>query len=56
MEGYGIYKAGQFHKGTTPIFVKGVSDYGDAGKDDDYQDYASYASARFVYEYLNNCL
>lgn len=56
MEGYGIYKAGQFHNGTTPIFVKGVSDFGDAEKDDDYQDYASYASARFVYEYLYNCL
>lgn len=56
MEGYGVYKAGQFHKGTTPIFVKGVSDFGDAEKDDDYQDYASYASARFVYEYLHNCL
>ncbi|MCC6182606.1 MAG: hypothetical protein IT237_12310 [Bacteroidia bacterium] len=56
MEGYGIYKAAQFHKGTTPVFVKAVSDFGDAEKDDDYQDYASYASARFVYEYLFNCL
>ena len=43
-------------RGTTPIFVKGVSDFGDAEKDDDYQDYASYASARYVYEYLYNCL
>jgi nucleoside phosphorylase len=54
MEGYGMYKAAQFHQGTTPVLVKAVSDFGDAEKDDDYQSYASYASARFVYEYLYN--
>jgi nucleoside phosphorylase len=55
MEAYGIYKAAQFHTGTIPVFIKGVCDYGDADKDDDFQIYASYISARFVFDYLYNC-
>lgn len=55
MEGYGMYKAAQFHTGTIPVFVKGVSDYGDAEKDDDFQSYASFISVRFVFDYLYHC-
>lgn len=56
MEGFGMYKAAQFHQGTIPIFVKAVSDFGDTKKEDSYQSFASYASARFVYEYLYDFL
>ena len=56
MEGYGIYKAAQFHTGTKPVFVKAVSDFGDAEKSDDYQDYAAFVSARFVFDYILHCL
>lgn len=54
MEGFGIYKAAQFHKNTFPIFIKGVSDFGDHEKGDDYQTYAAYVSSSlamsFIYE------
>ncbi len=54
MEGYGIYKASQFYTGTLPIFVKAVSDFGDEKKNDNFQDYASFVSARFIFDYLYN--
>lgn len=56
MEGYGIYKAAQFHTGTKPVFIKAVSDFGDGEKSDDYQDYAAFVSARFVFDYILHCL
>lgn len=52
MEGYGIYKAAQFHSGTLPIFIKGISDLGDEAKSDDYQEYASFISAKFVFMFI----
>lgn len=55
MEGYGIYKAAQFHSGTMPVFIKAVSDLGDEKKNDDYQDYAAHVSAKFVFDFLYNC-
>lgn len=54
MEGYGVYKAAQFHFGTSPVFIKSVCDFGDNSKNDNYQSYAAYTSARFVYEFLYN--
>ncbi len=56
MEGYGVYKAAQFHNGTKPIFIKSVTDFGDIKKGDNFQQYASYISAKFVIEYINNIM
>lgn len=52
MEGYGVYKAASFHQSTIPVLIKAVSDYGDPEKKDDFHDYASYVSARFVVDFL----
>jgi nucleoside phosphorylase/CheY-like chemotaxis protein len=54
MEGYGIFKAAQFHIGTIPIFVKAISDFGDEHKNDNYQDYASFVSAKFIMDFIYN--
>lgn len=54
MEGYGIYKAAQFHFGTIPVFIKAVSDFGDNEKKDDFHSYASYVSTKFVIDYIYN--
>lgn len=56
MEGFGIYKAAQFHSKTIPVFIKSVSDYGDESKDDNYQDYASFVSAKFIFDFLYHSL
>lgn len=56
MEGYGIYKASQFHSCTSPVFVKSISDFADFAKSDKFQNYASYVSAKFVIDYIYNCL
>jgi nucleoside phosphorylase/CheY-like chemotaxis protein len=55
MEGYGIYKAAQFHIGTLPVFIKAVSDFGDKKKNNDFQNYASFVSAKFIIDYIYNC-
>lgn len=52
MEGYGIYKAAQFHIGTVPIFIKAISDFADGNKTDDFHKYASYVSAKFVLDFI----
>lgn len=52
MEGYGIYKAAQFHHGTLPIFIKSVSDFGDDTKEDDFHAYAAYTSSKFTLDFL----
>lgn len=52
MEGYGIYKASQFHSDAVPIFIKGISDYGDDNKHDGFQKYSSYVSAKFALKYI----
>ena len=54
MEGYGIYKAAQFNNNIIPILIKSVSDYGEKGKSDEFQKFASYTSANFVYEFILN--
>jgi len=56
MEGYGIYKASQFHIGTVPVFIKSVSDFADSNKADNYQKYASFVSAKFVIDFIYNNL
>lgn len=52
MEGFGIYKAGQFFKSTVPVFIKSVSDFGDEKKSDDYHAYSAYTSANFTLKFL----
>lgn len=56
MEGYGIYKACEFYTDTHAVFIKSVSDFGDAEKTDNYHDYAMNASARFVFDYITQTL
>ncbi len=50
MEGYGIMSAG--HQASEPrplsIVIKGISDLADENKDDDYQPYAAYMSAKVL--------
>lgn len=54
MEAYGLYFAAQHspYGDTKPIVIKSVCDFGDSSKDDGYQEYASYTSARFIYHFI----
>lgn len=56
MEGYGIYKAAEFHSNTSAVFIKTVSDFGDENKNDNFHEYCSFISAKFLREYLYNTL
>lgn len=56
MEGYGLYLACHYFSQTKPLFIKSVCDFGDETKDDTYQSYASYTSARFLYSFLFNIM
>jgi nucleoside phosphorylase len=54
MEAYGLYFAAQHspNNQSKPIMIKSICDFGDASKDDNYQDYAAYTSARFIYNFI----
>lgn len=54
MEGYGLYYACEHNQDqqVKGLMVKSVSDFGDTHKGDDYQDYSSYTSARFIYYFI----
>jgi nucleoside phosphorylase len=52
MEGFGVYKATQFYSGTSAVFIKGISDLGDMQKNNHYQEYASYVSSKFLFDFL----
>jgi nucleoside phosphorylase/CheY-like chemotaxis protein len=56
MEGYGLYLACHYFSQTKPLFIKSVCDFGDETKDDTYQSYAAYTSARFLYSFLFNVM
>ena len=56
MEGYGLYLACHFFNQTNPLVIKSVCDFGDSEKNDDYQDYAAYTSAEFLYSFIFNML
>jgi nucleoside phosphorylase/CheY-like chemotaxis protein len=56
MEGYGMYLACHFFNKTTPLMIKSVCDFGDKHKGDDYQNYASFTSANFLYSFIFNML
>jgi len=53
METYGVYLAANATRGPKPLAMssKSICDFGDLGKNDDYQKYAAYTSAKFVYEF-----
>jgi nucleoside phosphorylase/CheY-like chemotaxis protein len=54
MEAYGVMTAGEYASGPRPkIFcAKSVCDFADEHKSDDYQAYAAYTSAAFVYRFV----
>jgi nucleoside phosphorylase/CheY-like chemotaxis protein len=56
MEGYGLYLACHYFNQTKPLYIKSVCDFGDEKKDDNYQSYASYTSAKFLYSFVFNML
>jgi nucleoside phosphorylase/CheY-like chemotaxis protein len=56
MEGYGLYLACHFFNQTKALFIKSVCDFGDENKDDSFQSYAAYTSARFIYAFVFNML
>jgi nucleoside phosphorylase/CheY-like chemotaxis protein len=56
MEGHGLYLACHYFNQTKALLIKSVCDFGDNEKNDDYQDYASYTSARFLYSFIFNTM
>ncbi|MBX7109382.1 MAG: hypothetical protein K1X61_12100 [Chitinophagales bacterium] len=54
METYGVYYAAEHspEPATKAISIKSVCDYGDGKKNDKYQKYAAYTSARFIYDFI----
>ncbi|MEQ8299382.1 MAG: hypothetical protein RH945_02450 [Hyphomonas sp.] len=54
METYGVFAAASEMPEPKPkvLVVKGVSDFANSNKDDRYQDYAAFVSARFAFEVL----
>lgn len=56
MEGYGLYLACHYFNQTKPLYIKSVCDFGDEKKDDNYQSYSSYTSAKFLYSFVFNML
>ncbi|MDO9185339.1 MAG: 5'-methylthioadenosine/S-adenosylhomocysteine nucleosidase [Bacteroidia bacterium] len=56
MEGYGLYLACHYFNQTKALYIKSVCDFGDEKKDDDYQKYSAYTSARFLYSFIFNML
>lgn len=56
MEGYGLYLACHYFSQAKPLFIKSVCDFGDETKDDSYQSYAAYTSARFLYSFIFNIM
>jgi nucleoside phosphorylase len=56
MEGYGVYLTCHYFNQTKCLFVKSICDFGDQDKNDDYQAYASFTSARFIHSFIVNML
>jgi nucleoside phosphorylase len=56
MEAYGMYLACHYFNKATPLMIKSVCDFGDKHKGDDYQNYASFTSANFLYSFIFNML
>jgi nucleoside phosphorylase len=57
MEAYGVMAATSISSSKSEaIIIKSVCDYADPEKNDDWQDYACYTSAQFVYHFIVNDL
>ncbi|MDK2773331.1 MAG: hypothetical protein KYX68_14090 [Flavobacterium sp.] len=56
MEGYGMYLACHFFNETKPLLIKSVCDFGDTHKGDDFQEYASFTSANFLFSFIFNVM
>jgi nucleoside phosphorylase/CheY-like chemotaxis protein len=56
MEGHGLYLACHYFNQTKALLIKSVCDFGDNEKSDNYQDYASYTSARFLHSFIFNTM
>jgi nucleoside phosphorylase len=56
MESYGIFYSAcnTVNPKPIPIVIKSVCDFGDSDKNDNYQIYAAYTSANFMYEFTLN--
>jgi nucleoside phosphorylase len=56
MESYGIFYSAcnTVNPKPIPIVIKSVCDFGDSDKNDNYQMYAAYTSANFMYEFALN--
>lgn len=56
MEAYGIFYSANNSPNPKPkpIVIKSICDFGDVKKDDDFQIYAAYTSAQFLYEFALN--
>jgi len=55
MEAYGVYYACHYAKQPKPKYflsIKSISDKGDSQKNDNYQEYAAYTSAQYIYHLL----
>jgi nucleoside phosphorylase/CheY-like chemotaxis protein len=53
METYGVFVAARCCREPRPLAmsIKSICDFGDSKKNDDYQAYAAYTSARYLYEF-----
>jgi nucleoside phosphorylase/CheY-like chemotaxis protein len=58
MEAYGVFMAGLVCSAPRPMamVVKSICDFGNEMKNDEYQRYAAYTSARFVWEFAKDSL
>jgi nucleoside phosphorylase len=56
MEAYGIFQAAHLASQPRPrvLVAKSVSDFANSEKSDEWQQYAAFTSARFVYEFFTN--
>ncbi|WP_459477358.1 phosphorylase family protein [Clostridium saccharoperbutylacetonicum] len=53
MEAYGVFCAAEFCSDPKPMVfsIKSICDFGDSKKNDDYQEYAAYTSAQYLYHF-----
>jgi nucleoside phosphorylase/CheY-like chemotaxis protein len=56
MEAYGVFVAAQqaSRPRPLPMVIKSICDFGNAGKADEYQQYAAFTSARYLYEFARS--
>jgi nucleoside phosphorylase/CheY-like chemotaxis protein len=57
MEAYGVMIAASLSSNKTqPLIIKSVCDFADPAKSDDWQEYAAYTSASFIFHFIKNDL